>query len=263
MNSFSLFEGFSEVILEVAWALAPLIGVFCIFQVLFLKYPKKKIVQILKGMILAFLGLTLFLQGVKTGFLPAGELMGEHIGKSENNWIIVPVGFIIGFVVTLAEPAVRVLTYEVEKVSGGYIPQRILLATLAFGVAGSVSLAMARILLGIPLWYLVLPGYIIALSLVPFTHKQFVAIAFDSGGVATGPMTVTFVLTLALGVANVIEGRDPILDGFGLIALVALTPILTVLVLGLLYERKEKEIERNRLQSALQTNSGDHQEGNG
>lgn len=229
--------------IEVAMALIPLTLLFILFQILYLKLPLNRIIVIFKGMFMTFLGLSFFLQGVFIGFLPTGEKMGIVLGGLSYNWILIPIGFVLGFTAVFAEPAVKVLIYEVDKVSGGYIPEKVMLITLSIGVAISVSLSMARIIFGFPFWYLVLPGYLIALILIRYSKQSFVAIAFDSGGVATGPMTVTFILAMAVGVASAIEGRDPLVDGFGMIALVALTPIITVLMLGILYGRKEKENE--------------------
>lgn len=255
MTSIKVFYGFSHVLYEVALALIPLIILFAFFQIVYLKLPKQKIVNLLIGLVFTFIGLALFLQGVHIGFLPVGEQMGIALGKIPNKWLLILIGFVIGFVATFAEPAVRILNYEVEKVSSGYIPQQIMLYTLSFGVGVSIVVSMVRIIYGIPLWYFLVPGYLIALVLIKFSTQTFVAIAFDSGGVATGPMTVTFVLAMAIGIASAIEGRDPLLDGFGMISLVALTPILSVLVLGLLYGRKEKEIEREcELQAEVNSN---------
>ena len=145
----------------------------------------------------------------------------------------------LGFVATFAEPAVRVLNLEVDKVSGGYIPSKLMLYTLSIGVAISIALAMARILFGLPLWYFIGPGYLLALGMMLYSTETFTAIAFDAGGVATGPMTVTFILAIALGFSEKLDGRDPMIDGFGMIAIVALAPILSVLTLGLLYKFKE------------------------
>lgn len=237
MNNIIIFQGFAHVLLEVAEALLPLLIIFIIFQIFFVKLPLEKLTQIFSGMLLAFLGLALFLQGVQVGFLPTGTAMGEQLGQLPYNWIIIPIGVVLGFVATVAEPAVRILNYEVEKVSGGYIPQRIMLYTLCVGVGLSIGLAMVRVLYGIPLWYILIPGYLVALGLIRFSSPTFVSVAFDSGGVATGPMTVTFIMAMAVGVASGIEGRNPLLDGFGMIALVALAPILCVLILGLIYGR--------------------------
>ncbi|GGB46618.1 DUF1538 domain-containing protein [Virgibacillus dakarensis] len=235
-----IFAGFSEIMLEVATALSPLFILFLLFQFVFLKLPMKKLRDIGVGFLLTFFGLSFFLQGVHIGFLPIGELMGKSLGALSYQWVLIPIGFILGFFAIYAEPAVTVLIRQVEKVSGGYIPQKILLYTLSVGVGISIALAMIRILFGISLWYFIVPGYIIALIMVKFSSKTFTSIAFDSGGVATGPMTATFILAMFVGIATQIEGRDPLLDGFGMVALVALAPILSVLTLGILYSRKEK-----------------------
>ncbi len=240
----NIFGGFGHVLLEVAFALIPLLIFFLFFQFFILKLPVSKLMDIIKGMFLTFWGLAFFLQGVHVGFLPAGEMMGSILGQMKHLWLLIPIGFVLGFVATFAEPAVRILNHEVEKVSGGYIPQKVMLYTLSIGVAVSIALSMVRVIVGIPLWYFIIPGYIIVLLLIKFSTRTFTAIAFDSGGVATGPMTVTFIVALSVGIATVMEGRDPLLDGFGMIALVALSPILSVLLLGLLYGRKEKENER-------------------
>lgn len=244
MKDIQIFTGFGHVLVEVALALLPLLVLFSFFQIFFLKLPKKKIINIVKGMVLTFLGLSFFLQGVHIGFLPIGEQMGIELGKIPNSWILIPIGFILGFVATFAEPAVRILNYEVEKVSSGAIPQQLMLYTLSLGVAVSIALSMARIIYGLPLMYFIIPGYLIGLILIRYSKRNFIGIAFDSGGVATGPMTVTFILAMTIGVATALEGRDPLLEGFGMIALVALAPILSVLILGILYARKERENER-------------------
>ncbi|MBU9720801.1 MULTISPECIES: DUF1538 domain-containing protein [Bacillaceae] len=237
-----LFENFDHVLMEVAMAVIPLIIFFFVFQFFFLKLEWKKIKKVIIGIFLTFIGLSLFLQGVEIGFFPAGQAIGETLGADNNAWILLPLlGFVFGFVATFAEPAIRIMNHEVEKVTAGSIQGKVLLLTLSIGVAISIALSMLRILLGIPLWTIIVPGYILALILIRFSERRFVSIAFDSGGVATGPMTVTFIMAIAVGVANVTEGRDPLIDGFGMISLVALTPILSVLVLGLLYQKKEQE----------------------
>jgi hypothetical protein len=240
---FLMFSGFGYVLLEVAEALAPLLVIFVIFQILFLKLPKETIVRVFVGLLLSFVGLALFLQGVKIGFIPTGLALGEHLGQMSHKWLIVLVATVLGFVATIAEPAVRILNYEVEKVSGGYISQQVMLYTLAIGVAVAIGLAMVRIIYGIPLFYILVPGYVLALGLIRFSPPTFISVAFDSGGVATGPMTVTFIVALAVGVAAGAEGRDPLLEGFGMIALVALVPILAVLVLGQIYAQGSAEDE--------------------
>ncbi|MCW3491168.1 DUF1538 domain-containing protein [Dethiobacter alkaliphilus] len=243
MSEIKVFAGFSHILLEVAAALLPLLVLFIFFQLIYLKMPVYKLKQIGIGLVLAFAGLSLFLQGVYVGFLPVGQKMGTALASLSYNWILIPIGFVLGFVATFAEPAVRVLNYEVEKASGGYIPQTLMLYTLSLGVAASIAVSMTRILLGLSLWPFIIIGYATVLIMTRFSTRTFTAIAFDSGGVATGPMTVTFISAVALGVATTLEGRDPLLEGFGMISLVALAPILSVLVLGLLYGRKERENE--------------------
>lgn len=239
LKNVKIFYGFGDVLFEVSLALIPLMLFFLFFQVYMLKLPWKKVKDILIGIVFTFLGLSLFLQGVHVGFLPVGREIGDIVGDWRYQWILIPVGFLLGFVATFAEPAVRVLNVEVDKVTSGYIPSNLMLYTLSIGVAISIALAMARIIYGIPLWYFIGPGYFLALSMALFSTETFTSIAFDAGGVATGPMTVTFILAIALGFSDTLEGRDPLLDGFGMIALVALAPILSVLTLGLLYKFNE------------------------
>lgn len=233
-----VFQGLGDIFIEMFWALLPLLGIFIVFQIFFIKLPRERVIQILIGMGLSLIGLSLFLQGVKAGFFPTGMILGETMGALSSKWILIPIGFLLGFVATIAEPAVRILSYEVSKVSSGYIREKVMLYTLSVGVAVAVAMAMVRVIYGFPLLYILLPGYIIALILIRFSTPKFIAIAFDSGGVATGPMAVTFVMTLVIGVATSIADRDPLLDGFGMIALVALSPILAVLILGLIYGEK-------------------------
>lgn len=218
-----------------AFALAPLVLVIIVFQFLLLKLALVQLKKIFTGITLSFLGLALFLQGVRVGFLPVAGMLGEQLGGMKHIWLAIPVGILLGFVATIAEPAVRILNYEVEKVSGGFITQTVMLVTISLGVAFSVGIAMARVIYGIPLIWILLPGYVLALLLAKFSPPNFVPVAFDSGGVATGPMTVTFLMAMTVGVASGIEGRDPLLDGFGMISLVALAPILSVLILGIIF----------------------------
>ncbi|MFH7326716.1 DUF1538 domain-containing protein [Desulfurivibrio sp. C05AmB] len=236
-----VFAGFGHVMLEVGVALVPLLAFFLFFQFFVLRLPAAQLLNILKGLVPTFFGLALFLQGVKIGFFPVGTEMGAKLAELHHNWLLIPVGFLLGFVATFAEPAVRILNLEVEKTSSGSIPQKVMLYTLSIGVAVSIAVSMARMLLGIPLWYIIIPGYLIALILIRYSRQNFTAIAFDSGGVATGPMTVTFIMAVSVGAAGVLEGRDPLLDGFGMITLVALAPILAVLILGLLFNRKPRD----------------------
>lgn len=228
------FLNFKHVVFEVLQALLPLLFFFLFFQFFFLKYPRQFLINLLKGVLMAAAGLILFLQGVQVGFLPVGTSMGEALGSLAYRWILIPIGFFLGFVVTIAEPAVRILSYEVEKVSAGAIREKLITYTLSLGVACFIALGMTKIVYGISIYYLIIPGYLLALLLMRFCDPTFVSIAFDAGGVATGPMTVTFVMAVAVGAATAIPDRDPVLDGFGLIALVAMAPIIAVMAMGLL-----------------------------
>lgn len=237
-----IFEGFGSLMVEVTFALLPLLLFFLLFQMIFLKMDKEKLIKILLGFGFSYIGLVLFLQGVHIGFMPVGEKMGEVLGEMTHDWIIIPIGFVLGLVATIAEPAVRVLNKEVADVTDGYISKKAMLITLSLGVGVAVALSMIRIQYNFSIWYYLIPGYLIVFALMFFTKKKFINIAFDSGGVATGPMTVTFILSLAVGAASVTEGSDPLTDGFGMIALVALAPIISVLILGIIYK---KEVEEN------------------
>lgn len=233
------FLSLGEVVREVLVALLPLVLFFIFFQAVYLRLPRQAVVNMAKGVLLAFAGLALFLQGVKVGFLPVGSQIGQVLGHMEAKWLLVPIGFCLGFAATFAEPAVRILGHEVEIASSGALKARLIIIVLSLGVAVFVALGMVRLLAGLPLPYIVIPGYAVAVILLRFSDPTFISIAFDSGGVATGPMTVTFVLAMAIGMARAMEHRDPVLDGLGLIALVALAPIVSLLGLGLVYSARK------------------------
>ncbi len=246
----SLFRGYAGVVRDTFTALIPLLTIFLIYQFAYLKLSRRRFHRILKGVLLAFVGLTLFLQGVNVGYIDVGKVLGEVLASLPYNWILVPLGFLLGFAVTLAEPSVYVLVQEIDKVTAGAFPKRVMLIALSIGVAISVSLAMVKTLLNISLWFFMVPGYLLALVLTYFVAPNFTSIAFDAGGVATGTMTATFLLSLSLGVATQMEHADPLLDGFGIIGLVALMPILTVLSLGLIQrvqERRARGLPKKRI----------------
>lgn len=233
-----VFDGFQTVMLEVSMALLPLLIFFAAFQVFMLKLPLQRVLQVGLGFILTFFGLSFFLQGVHVGFMPVGTMMGQELGSLENKWLLIPIGFVLGFAATFAEPAVSIMIDEVDQETGGYISRNVMLSALSVGVGTAIALSMLRILTGWSLWYFIIPGYLLVFILVFFSTQTFIGIAFDSGGVATGPMTVTFVVAIAVGISTAIEGSDPLIDGFGMIALVALTPIIAVLIVGLIFTRK-------------------------
>lgn len=245
MNWAEIFSGFGDTFIGVIKALLPILLLFIVFQLFFLKLPRKYIYNLMVGTAIAGLGLLLFLQGVHIGFLPAGQAIGEYLGNIKSFWLLIPFGFLIGLLTTWTEPAVRVLCEQVEKASASTIRKSTVLYAICIGVATFVALGMAKIIYGIPLLYIVIPGYIIALLMMWFSDKEFLSIAFDAGGVATGPMAVTFLLAIAVGISSSMEGRDPVLHGFGLIALIALAPILSVMALGFLVKiRKRKRSDK-------------------
>ncbi|MBI2860019.1 MAG: DUF1538 domain-containing protein [Chloroflexi bacterium] len=243
MNDIAVLDGAGQVFLHVLRSLLPLLLLFLVFQIVFLRLPAGYVFALLKGMLLAFIGLALFLQGVRVGFLPVGTAMGEMLGAIEHKWSLVPLGLFMGFLSTFSEPAVRILCRQVEESSSGFIRKSLVLYTISLGVAMLVGLSVVKIIYGFPFLWIIIPGYVAAMALLWFSDRTFASIAFDAGGVATGPMAVTFLLAMVLGIASSIEGRSPITDGFGLIALIALAPILSVMLLGLVFRIKLKQME--------------------
>lgn len=243
MNGINIFEGLGQTFLTVFISLIPLVVFFLIFQFLYLKLPAKRVLNLFKGIALALLGIAIFLHGVHVGFFPVGREMGEVLGGIDHGWVLIPFGFLMGFLATFGEPAVRVLCDQIEKTSIGSIRKSVVLYTICIGVALFVALGMARTLYGIPLMFIIVPGYILAIALLLPSDKTTVSIAFDAGGVATGPMAVTFLLAITVGIASAMEGRDPVADGFGLIALIALAPILSIMILGIIVRIKLRRKE--------------------
>lgn len=225
---------------EVAGALLPIVIFFGLFQIFKLRLPKTEILRIGIGMIYTYLGLVLFLTGANVGFMPLGNYVGQLIGELEHNWIIIPIGMVIGYFIVSAEPAVHVLNKQVEEMTSGAIPQKAMGLSLSIGVAISVGLAMMRVLTGLPIMYLLIPGYAISLALSFFVPPIFTSIAFDSGGVASGPMTATFLLPLAMGLCTAVGGNVA-QDAFGVVAMVAMTPLITIQIMGLVYKLRAKK----------------------
>ncbi len=227
------------VVSEVAAALLPILVIFLLFQKIVFHLSRKAVRKILFGLGFSFAGLVVFLIGVNAGFMEAGTQIGYSMAQQGRWGFVVLLGFVLGLATILAEPAVHVLTAQIEEVTSGYVRRSIILATLSLGVGIAMALSMLRILIpSVRLWHFLLPGYVIALVLTQFVPKLFVGIAFDSGGVASGPMTATFVLAFAQGVAQAVPGADVLLDGFGVIAMVAMTPLIALQLLGLIYQRK-------------------------
>jgi hypothetical protein len=220
------------VFFEVIESLALFVIFFALFQRTHLKLPLSQLIKLYTGLILAGFGMVLFLHGVYSGFFPLGREIGELFGSSEKRSMLIPIGFVLGFLSTFAEPVVRVLCYQIETSSNGYIRANLMIYTLSFGIAVFVALAIAKIIYGIPLLYVIAPGYLFILVLLWFCDKDFVGIAFDAGGVATGSMAVTFLTSLTVGLASVQEGGNAVVDGFGLIGMMSLAPIIFVMLLG-------------------------------
>jgi len=234
-------QNFPDVSADVAIALSPMLLIFIFFQIVYFRLPAKQFIRTVVGMGITYFGLVLFLVGVNAGFMDAAREIGKKMAMFENRFIVIGLGFLIGLVTILAEPAVHVLTDQVEDVTSGYVKKRLVLFTLCLGVGASVALSLLRILIpGLQLWHFLLPGYIISIIMTFFAPKLFVGVAFDSGGVASGPMTATFILAFSQGVAAATPGADVLADGFGIIAMVAMTPVLALQILGLLFLLKTK-----------------------
>ena len=226
---------------EMAISILPIVFFFGLFQLIARDINKKSLIKIGIGLLYTYIGLVLFMTGVNVGFMPAGNFLGQTIAGLSYAWIIVPIGMIIGYFIVLAEPAVFVLTKQVEEMTSGAISSGAMRLSLSIGVAASVGLAMIRVLTGISILWFLVPGYLIALVITFFVPKIFTAIAFDSGGVASGPMTATFLLPFSMGACKALGGNI-ITDAFGIVAMVAMTPLITIQVMGLITVIKERHI---------------------
>jgi hypothetical protein len=224
---------------NVAMSVLPLVVLFMAFQAALLRLPRREVVRVLQGTAIAAAGLFLFLLGVGIGFLPFGRAIGEALGRLPNDFLLVAAGLVLGFVTTWGEPAVRVLADQVQEASSGSVRQSMVLFAIAAGVAGATAIGLLRIAHEIPLTWILVPGYGIVIVLVALADRDFVAIAADSGGVATGPLANTFLLALALGAASAM-GRDPFVHGLGLVSLIALAPLVSVMALGLVIRWKNR-----------------------
>lgn len=237
------FSAFPHYMEEVAFALLPVIMFFILFQIVSLKLERKEVIKIFAGMVYTYIGLVLFLTGVNVGFMPMGTFIGMSIAGSSISWLLVPIGALIGWFIVSAEPAVHVLKQQVEDVTEGAIKGKVMGTALAVGVALSVGLAMLRVLTGLSIWYILISGYFFALVMMFFVPPIFTGIAFDSGGVASGPMTATFLLPMALGACSAVGGNI-LTDAFGLVAFVAMTPLVTIQLLGLVTRVKSFLVTR-------------------
>ena len=217
---------------EVATALGMIVGFFVICQFAFLKLSAKQLKKIAVGVGFTYVGLVIFLTGVNVGFMPIGYKLGYTLGSGSSTFLI-GFGLVCGVLTVLAEPAIHVLNAQVEDVTGGLVSKKSMMIGLCIGVGASIALSMIRIVYDFSLVYYVIPGYFIALALSLFVPPVYTAIAFDSGGVASGPMTSGFILPLAVGACVALQGEEAVLrDGFGVVALVAMTPLITIQLLG-------------------------------
>ncbi len=224
---------------EVMLSMSPVLGVFLIFQLTCRRYHKHQLLKMVVGFLYTIIGLILFLTGVNVGFAPVGSLIGAGMGEGAFKWLLIPIGILIGYYIVKAEPAVQVLNHQVESITNGTISCKSMNTCLSVSIAAAVALAMLRVLTGISIYFIIIPGYLAALIMSHFVPSIFVGIAFDSGGVASGPMTSTFLLPLAMGACSA-AGGNVVTDAFGVVALVALAPLIAVQIMGLLYKIRLK-----------------------
>jgi len=224
---------------EVVISLLPVVAVFILFQFFTHRYKRRQVTRVTVGFVYTYIGLVLFLCGVNVGFAPVGSSLGRDIASAGWRWLLVPIGMLIGYYIVKAEPAIQVLNHQVESVTNGAVSAKAMNRCLSIGVSASVGLSMLRVLTGLPIYWIVIPGYLIALVLSRLVPKMFVGIAFDSGGVASGPMTTTFLLPLSIGACDAVGG-NLMSDAFGVVALVALTPLIAVQIMGILYQYRVK-----------------------
>jgi len=235
---------------EVLISLLPIVAVFVIFQLCTRRYPRREIGRIIVGIIYTYVGLVLFLCGVNVGFAPLGAFLGKQLAGLSVKWLLIPIGMLIGYYIVKAEPAIQVLNHQVENVTDGAISVKMMNRCMSIGVAISVGLAMLRVLIGLPIQWIIVPGYLIALVLSRLVPKIFVGIAFDSGGVASGPMTSTFLLPLSIGVCQAL-GANLMTDAFGVVALVALTPLIAIQLMGLVYKIKTEKLLKSTVRAPM------------
>lgn len=228
---------------EVAVALIPIVVVFALFQLIFRRYKRHQLLRIASGFLFTYIGLTMFLCGVNVGFMPVGQTIGAGIAGGEYKWMLIPIGMVIGYFIVAAEPAVHVLTKQVEEISNGSVTQKMMSTALSIGVCVSVGIAMLRILTGISIMCFLIPGYLVAIILTRHVSPIFTGIAFDSGGVSSGPMTATFLLPFAMGACEALGGNI-MTDAFGIVAMVAMTPLITIQTMGLVTKMKERADRR-------------------
>ena len=236
-------KGLPTYIKEIATSLLPIVLMFGVFQFAALKLDKRTLGRIAVGLAYTYAGLVLFLTGANVGFMPAGNYLGQVLAGQNFRWVLIPIGMLIGYFIVKAEPSVYVLNKQVEEVTDGAISAKAMGAALSAGVSLSVGLAMVRVLTGISILWFLIPGYAFAIGISFVVPKLFTAIAFDAGGVASGPMTAAFLLPLAQGACAAVGGNI-VTDAFGVVAMVAMTPLITVQLMGLVAELKSRRARR-------------------
>ena len=232
-------DALPEYFAETAKALAPIAVFLVLFQLITKRLKRRALLSMAVGLAYVYVGLALFLTGVNVGFMPVGSFLGGSIAGHNYNWLLVPIAMVIGYFIVQAEPAVHVLNKQVEEITAGAIPAHAMNIALSVGVAVSLGMAMIRVLTGVSIMWFLIPGYAISLALSFVVPDIFTSVAFDSGGVASGPMTATFLLPFALGACEAVGG-NLVTDAFGVVAMVAMTPLVTIQLLGLSYQRKLK-----------------------
>ncbi len=235
---------------EVLIAFLPIIAMLLLFQLIFRRFRKQQLLKISIGLLYTFAGLVLFLTGANVGFMPAGRLIGAELASGDSRFVLIPIGMVMGYFVVSAEPAVHSLKKQVEEVTNGAISQKAIGLALSLGVAVSVGIAMLRVLTGIPIYPFLIAGYITALTITFFVPRIYTGIAFDSGGVASGPMTTTFMLPFAIGACEALGGNI-MTDAFGIVAMVAMTPLIAIQVLGLHSKIRQKQLHKKTKQELL------------
>lgn len=251
----SFLDYFIQNLIQMAIAILPFILFFTFFQIFAFKLNKKRVVTILIAFVYTYVGLVIFLTGVNAGLVNMGFAIGQYFAGLNFIWILVPLGMIFGFTIVAAEPSVIALNRQVEEVSAGAISKELMLFSLSIGVSIAIGLALIRVITGISIFYFLLPGYAIALTLTIITPKMFSSIAFDSGGAVSGAMTSAFLMPFALGASYALE-TNILLDAFGLVAFVAMTPLITIQLLGLIYKYKQKKIQITEIDNDIMDLSG-------
>jgi len=254
ISTANMLETYGDKLLTIAWdaflSLLPIIIVYILFQIFFFKHRKNKVIDIARGLVFTLVGLIIFLLGVNGGFMEVGAQLGKKLAAMDSNFPVLLVSLLLGLTTVLAEPAVLVLTHQVEDITGGSVNRTLVLIFLSVSVGMSIFMSALRILIpDIQLWMYLLPGFGLAVILAFFIPDLFVGMAFDAGGVASGPMTATFSLAFVQGIAAQVPTADVVTDGFGMIVIVAMMPIVAIELLGALYQAKARKMTQSALKN--------------